>query len=54
MEEEVRRKVVEQEWLRIAQEAYIKKTQEEAWKCKEAEEEAKKRVCGNHLGADMC
>ena len=29
--EEVRHKVAEQEWLRIAQEAYMKKT-EEAWK----------------------
>ena len=53
VEEEVRHKRVEQEWLRIAQEAYIKKMQEEAWKCKEAEEEVKKQVRGNHLGADV-
>ena len=51
--EEVRHKVAEQEWLRIAQEAYMKKM-EEVWKCKEAKEKAKKWVCGNCLRADAC
>ena len=37
----------------IAQEAYIKKM-EEAWKRKEAKEEAKKQVSDNCLRADAC
>ena len=52
VEKEVRHKVVEQEQLRITQKAYIKKTEEKVWKCKEAEEEVKKQVCGNCLRAD--
>ena len=50
-EKEVRHKAAEQEQLRITQETYIKKMEEEAQKCKEAKEEAKKWVCGNHLRA---
>ena len=53
-EEEVRCKAVEQEQLRIAQEAYIKKMEEEVCKGKETKEEAKKQVGGNCLGADAC
>ena len=49
-EAKVWRKVVGQERLWMAQEAYL--TAEEAQKCKVAEEEAKKKVSGACLGVD--
>ena len=46
------RKVVEQERLWVAQEAYL--AVEEVWKCKVAEEKAKRKVSGAHLGVGAC